>query len=328
MNRKILQRFCFLVLAMALFIGLNVDLLAAAGHEYPSKIITLINAYTPGGGIDIAYRPILDVLPDYLGQKIIMSHHPGAGGAIGAAFAAKAKPDGYTLFAGGTGAINLIPATRKVPYSFDDFVPLGLFAKAIDVLCVKSDAPWKTLQELIADAKKNPGKYKFSTYGHMSAPHFCMELLNRAAVIKTGHIPYTNDTLALTATMGGHTAIAVATVQAALPHIQSGALRALVVSDTTRYKFLPDVPTFKELGYDIRVIIWFGLLAPKGTPKEIVDKLYRAQKKAFEDNKLQPIIENIGILPFLTTPEEMDKIVREDQALYTRAAKEFGFEVK
>ena len=120
----------------------------------------------------------------------------------------------------------------------------------------------------------------------------------------------------------------MATVQAAIPHLSSGALRALAVSDTVRYKYLSHVPTFKELGYDVRVIIWFGMLAPKGTPKEIIDKLWNAQKKGFEENKIPPITERIGMIPFLRPPEEMDKIIREDHELYTKAAKEFGFEIK
>jgi tripartite-type tricarboxylate transporter receptor subunit TctC len=180
----------------------------------------------------------------------------------------------------------------------------------------------------VADAKKNPGKYKFSTIGLMSAHHFCMELFMRAAGIHMVHIPYNSDTLAITATLGGHTDVCQTTVQPTLPHLTSGALRALAVSDVTRYPFLPDVPTFKELGYNVEMIIWFGMLAPKGTPKEVINKLYAAQKKAFDDNKMQPLIEKIGMIPFLTNPEEMDRIVRENQQLYTRIAKEAGLEVK
>jgi tripartite-type tricarboxylate transporter receptor subunit TctC len=300
----------------------------AAEKDYPNKIITLINPYAPGGGIDFAYRGIVDILPDYLGQKIVVSHKPGAVGSIGTAQAAKAKPDGYTLIAGSTSHINLVPATRKVPYTPADFVSVGTFAKAISVFSVEKDAPWKTLAEFVADAKKNPGKYKFSTIGLMSAHHFCTELFMRAAGIQMVHIPYNSDTLAITATLGGHTHVCQTTVQPTLPHLQSGALRALAVSDVTRYPYLPDVPTFKELGYDVEMIIWFGMLAPKGTPKEVIDRLYAAQKKAFDENKLQPIIEKIGMIPFLTSPQEMDRIVQENQERFTRIAKEANLEVK
>ncbi len=328
MRQKISQSFFPIVLPVVFFLAFSVVMVEAAEKDYPTKIITLVNPYSPGGGLDFAYRAIIDILPDYLGQKIVVSHKPGATGTIGTAFVAKAKPDGYTLLAGSASHVNVAPATLNVPYSYEDFVPIGTFAKAVDVLSVKADSPWKTLQDLVADAKKSPGKYKFSTVGVMSCPHFCMELFNRAAGIKTVHIPFTSDTLAVTAAIGGHTDMACATVQPSLPHIESGVVRALAVSDSTRYKHLPNIPTFKEFGYDVKVIIWFSLLAPKGTPKEIIDKLWNAQKKAFEDNKMQPIIDKIGMMPFLSPPEETAKIIREDHELYTRGAKEFGFEIK
>jgi len=300
----------------------------AAEKDYPNKMITLINPYAPGGGIDFAYRGIVDILPEYLGQKIVVSHKPGAVGSIGTAAAAKAKPDGYTILAGSTSHVNLVPATRKVPYTPADFVSVGTFAKAISVFSVQTEAPWKTMAEFVADAKKNPGKYKFSTIGLMSAHHFCTELFMRAAGIQMVHIPYNSDTLAITATLGGHTHVCQTTVQPTLPHLQSGALRALAVSDVTRYPHLPNVPTFKELGYDVEMIIWFGMMAPKGTPKEVIDRLYEAQKKAFDENKLQPIIEKIGMIPFLTSPQEMDKIVQDNHERFTRIAKEANLEVK
>ena len=258
----------------------------------------------------------------------VVSHKPGAVGSIGTAAAAKAKPDGYTLLAGSTSHVNLVPATRKVPYTPADFVSVGTFAKAISVFSVQGEAPWKTLAEFVADAKKNPGKYKFSTIGLMSAHHFCMELFMRAAGIQMVHIPYNSDTLAITATLGGHTHVCQTTVQPTLPHLQSGALRALALSDANRYPYLPNVPTFKELGYNVEMIIWFGMVAPKGTPKEVIDRLYAAQKKAFDDNKIQPIIEKIGMVPFLTTPQEMDKLIQENHVTYSRIAKEANLEVK
>ena len=318
----------WIILGSLLILALSITPTDASEKDYPNKMITLINPYAPGGGIDFAYRAIVDILPDYLGQKIVISHKPGAVGSIGTAFAAKAKPDGYTLLAGSTSHVNLVPATRKVPYTPSDFVSVGTFAKAISVFSVKADAPWKTLAEFVADAKKNPGKFKFSTIGLMSAHHFCVELFMRAAGIHMVHIPYNSDTLAITAALGGHTQVVESTVQPTLPHLSSGALRALAVSDVTRYPHLPDVPTFKELGYNVEMIIWFGMLAPKGTPKEVIAKLYAAQKKAFDDQKIQPITEKIGMIPFLTSPEEMDKIVQENHELYSRIAKEANLEVK
>ena len=300
----------------------------AAEKDYPNKMITLINPYAPGGGIDFAYRAIVDVLPDYLGQKIVVSHKPGAVGSIGTAAAAKAKPDGYTILAGSTSHVNLVPATRKVPYTPSDFVSVGTFAKAISVFSVQTEAPWKNMAEFVADAKKNPGKYKFSTIGLMSAHHFCMELFMRAAGIQMVHIPYNSDTLAITATLGGHTHVCQTTVQPTLPHLQSGALRALAQSDVNRYPHLPEIPTFKELGYNVEMIIWFGMVAPKGTPMEVIDRLYAAQKKAFDENKIQPIIEKIGMIPFLTSPQEMDKLIQENHVTYSRIAKEANLEVK
>ena len=326
--RKGLINMGWIIMGCLLTLVLGVAQVEAAEKDYPNKMITLINPYAPGGGIDFAYRPILDIMPDYLGQKIVVSHKPGATGSIGSAAAAKAKPDGYTLLAGSTSHVNLAPATRKVPYSYKDFSSVGTFAKAISVFSVKADAPWKTLAEFIADAKKNPEKFKYSTQGLMGTHHFCMELLSRVAGIQLVHIPYNSDTLAITAALGGHTQVVESTVQPTIPHLASGELRALAVSDTTRYPHLPDVPTFKELGYDVEMIIWFGMLAPKGTPQEIIDKLYAAQKRGFDENTMPPVIEKIGMIPYLTTPQEMDRIVKEQHELYSRAAREFGFEIK
>ena len=327
-GRKIFRLFVLVVWGAVYSIGFFLGLAGAAEIDYPNKVITLINPYAPGGGLDISYQPIVDILPEYLGQKLIVSHKPGAGGAIGTAFAAKAKPDGYTLYMGGVSPVVLIPATRKVSYSYDDFVPLGTFDKIFFVVCVTPDSPWKTLQDLIEAAKKDPGKLKFSSYGVMSVTHVCMEILNHEAGIKTVNIPYTNDSLALSAAIGGHVQFSCNTIQAALPHLLSGTLRALAISDTGRYKHLPGVPTFKELGFNLETFSWHGLMAPKGTPKAIVDKIWNAQKKAFEDNKVQPRLEKIGLIPFLYPPEEMDKIIRADIALYDRVVKTLGLEIK
>ena len=327
-GRKIVRLFLFMVLGTVSSFSLILGMAGAAEKDYPNKVITLINPYAPGGGLDISFQAIVDILPEYLGQKMIVSHKPGAGGAIGTASAAKAKPDGYTLYMGGVSPVVLIPATRKVSYSYDDFVPMGTFDKLFFVVCVRPESPWKTLRDLINDAKQNPGKLKFSSYGVMSATHVCMEILNHEAGIKTVNIPYTNDSLALTAAIGGHVQISCNTIQAALPHLLSGTLRALAISDTGRYKHLPDVPTFKELGFNIETFSWHGLMAPKGTPKAIVDRIWSAQKKAFEDNKVQPRLEKIGLIPFLYPPEDMDKIIRADIVLYNQVVKDLGLEVK
>ncbi len=303
-------------------------LVSGAAAGYPDRQINMLVGLAPGGSNDILARTLAEALKGILPQPFVVVNKTGGSASIATSDVVHSRPDGYNLLAGSSSSVNLVPATRKVPYTYEDFIPIGTFAKAIDVLAVKPDAPWKTLPEFVADAKKNPGKYKFSTFGVMGAAHFCMELFDRAAGIKVGHIPYNSDSEALTSTIGGHTDVVVATVQAAIPQLSAGTLKALAVSDTVRYKHLPDVPTFKELGYDVRVIIWFGMLAPKGTPKEIIEKLWNAQKKGFAENKLPPIIERIGMIPFLQPPEEMGKIIREDHELYTKAAKEFGFEIK
>jgi tripartite-type tricarboxylate transporter receptor subunit TctC len=300
----------------------------AAEINYPNKIVTMVNPFGPGGGVDITFRPIIDILPDYLGQKIIMSHKPGAAGATAAVFVTKAKPDGYTLLAGSPTVVTILPVAYTQPYSPDDFVAVGTFAKAMSTLSVRPDAPWKTLGDFVADAKKNPQKFKFSTAGIMCTAHFFMESLNHTAGIKTVHIPFTSDVAAITATMGGHTDIAAAQITSVLPHYSSGTLRVLAVSDDVRCKYMPDVPTLKEVGYDVSMNLWFGILAPKGTPRGIVDKLSAALKKGFEDHKIQPLMERLGLVPFLTSPEEMEKILRQEKEFYSKAVKDYGLQVK
>ena len=296
----------------------------AAETDYPNKIVTVVNPFGPGGGVDITFRPLLNVLPDYLGQKFIMSHKPGAAGATAAVFVAQAKPDGYTLLAGSPTVVSILPVAYKQPYSPDDFVAVGTFAKSMSALVVRPDAPWKTLGDFVADAKKNPQKFKYSSAGIMCTAHIFMESLNHIAGIKTVHIPFTSDVTAITATMGGHTDIAAAQMASVLPHYSSGTLRVLAVSDNVRCKYMPDVPTLKESGYDMSMNLWFGMLAPKGIPREIIDKLSAAMKKGFEDHKLQPSIEKLGLIPFFTSPEEMEKILRQEKEYYSRAVNDYG----
>jgi tripartite-type tricarboxylate transporter receptor subunit TctC len=322
---KIIRSFSFVVFASVLF--LTVNIVEPAESDYPSRPITFVSPNAPGGGIDINYRPIIDILPEYLGQKIVTLHKPGGGGAIAGAFVARAKPDGYTLFAGTTSFVILAPATRKsLPYSYDDFVPVGVFSKGFNTLIVKPDAPWKNLQELIADMKANPGKHKYATVGVGTQHHFLMEQLSIVAGFKAVHVPFKSDIESITAIMGGHTSFAIVTVMTAVRYLPSSSIRVLAIGDTVRSKMLPGVPTFKELGYDVEGILWVGLVAPKGTPKEIINKLWTAMKKAFEDNKIQPLIEQQGITAILCSPDEMDRIYRKDIAFYTKVAKDLGIE--
>jgi tripartite-type tricarboxylate transporter receptor subunit TctC len=222
----------------------------------------------------------------------------------------------------------LAPAIRDLAFSIDDFVCMGIFSKASVGLAVAADSPWKTLGDLVADAKKSPGKYKYATPGVGALPHFLVEFFNRKAGINTVVMPVKSDAEVVTSLLGGHVAFGTLIDTSAVVHVTSGKVRLLATLDSTRSKFFPDVPTGKELGYDVEGPILCGLAAPKGTPKAVIDKVYGAMKKAFDDKKLQPLVEKSGWTPILMTPEEMDKRFRQEAAFYSKLAKELGIEIK
>ena len=261
-----------------------------AQNGFPNKPVNLIVPFPPGGAADQPSRLIAQSLFGVWQQPAVVMTKPGAGGAIGAAFVANSAPDGYTLLATNPSMIIVPEADRMFdrPASFDlsSFTPLVLLVADPVVLVVRADAPWKTYQEFIADAKSKPGEITYGSSGAYSASHIPIEMLANAANVKFRHIPYAGGGPAILAVIGGHIAATASSPTAVINQIKSGTLRPLVVTGSKRLAALPDVPTAIELGYkEAEFYLWIGLFAPVKTPDAIIQTL-RADlhRAAYQEN--------------------------------------------
>jgi tripartite-type tricarboxylate transporter receptor subunit TctC len=266
---------------------------AAAQEPYPSRPISIVNPFPPGGIADLTGRPLAATFERLLKQPVVIVNKAGAAGAVGAQFASVAKPDGYTLLI----ALVSISSTpevdklfgRPATYTRDQFVGIARLNADPPILAV--NGPWKTLKELVDDAKKRPGEITFASSGPYGASHLPLEMFLQAAVLKMRHLPTTGGAPATTAVLGGHAQLWASPPALAAPHIEAGKMRALATWGATRLAAFPGVPTLKELGYDIEYYIWTGLFAPRGVPAPIVQTLRDATRKAVEDPEFRSAME-------------------------------------
>jgi tripartite-type tricarboxylate transporter receptor subunit TctC len=300
------------ILAMA--IPILCILLATQGAvaaDYPSKPITLINAWAPGGTLDIQARAFAALSDKYLGQPIAVVNKPGASGMIGGRQAAQATPDGYTLTVGSsnnTCAIEWeIANGRKPAFVRGDFTTIGSFTMSPALVVVPLNSPWMNLADLIRDAKANPGRYAFSSGGLYQGSHIPAELLMKAAGFKARHVPTTGGGPALTAVVGGHVDFATQFPSTSIPLAEGKKLRILAVQGSQRIPAIPDIPTVKELGIDAEWYLWVGILTPKKTPVEVVRKLREATDKIAKDPVFLQTIEKTGDKVRYMNGEELAK---------------------
>ncbi len=258
----------------------------AAAQTYPTKPITILVPFAPGGGNDILARLLGQHMGRALGQQFVIENRPGAAGSVGARAVAKASPDGYTLLVGHSGVFGVVPSLYGANAGFDprkDFAPVGLIASFTQILAVHPLVPVRTIRDLIALAKAQPGKINYATAGIGSGSHISTELLTSMADIKLTHVPYRGSGAAQSDLLGGHVQMAIQTVPPIIGPIRSGQLRAIAVTGATRSPILPDVPTVAESGvpgYD--AVIHYGMVAPAGTPRAIVDRLNAALNDALK----------------------------------------------
>ena len=248
---------------------------AAADEAYPTRPITLIVPFSPGGGTDIAARLLATRLGLRLGKPVVVDNRAGAGGLVGADLVAKAKPDGYTLFFANVGTQSINPWLYKMPYDADKaFAPVSLFAELPFALVVNPNIPAKTPKELVALAKAAPNKYTFASSGNGGSPHLTAEIFQQATGVQLRHVPYKGGGPAMADLIAGHVDMLFASLLETSGYVKSGKLRALAVTSAQRSPVLPDVPTLAEQGVpDADSGSWTAVLAPVGTPADIVDKL-------------------------------------------------------
>jgi len=309
--------------------ALGATFASAQAQDFPSRPITLVIPFAPGGSTSIVGRGIAEKMSEFLGEKIVIDSRPGAGGTVGTRAVAKSAPDGYTLLLGHTGTLAIGPSLYKnVGYDpRKDFAPVGMIGNAPNSLVVNPDFPAKTLAELIAYAKANPGKLNFGSAGAGTASHITGEYFARAAGITLVHIPYKGTGPALTDLLGGHIPMAFAPIPASHSNVAAGKLRALAVTSPGRSGLLPDVPTIAESGIPgFDASLYYGLAAPAGTPRPVVDKLNKVLREALASEEVKRQLGNDGTDITPGSPEDYAALIDRDEKKWAQLVKASGVE--
>lgn len=302
---------------------------AFAQEAFPSHAITIINAFPPGGVNDLVTRPFAAALEPIVKQPVVVETKAGAGGQVGAQVGASAKPDGYTLLSHNNGISGyeevdkLFGRTPKTTRA--DFIPLARLVADPVLLLVNDQQPYKSLKDFVNDAKKRPDALIYSSGGLYGATHLPMVMLEKAAGLpKLRHLPTNGGGPAITALLGNNAQASTQTVSASLQHVKSGKLRALASFGGKRSKALPDVPTLKELGYDVEYYLWVGIFAPKGTPNNIVATLSAAIDKAAATDQFKAVLTNAGLEPSYLNAADFAKFWDIDAKRGEEAVKAIG----
>jgi tripartite-type tricarboxylate transporter receptor subunit TctC len=304
---------------------------AAAAQEYPQKSIRLIIPFAPGGSNDIIGRLLATRLTETLGQQVIPDNRAGAGGAIGAELAAKAPPDGYTLVIGHIGTLAVNPTLyRRLPYDpTTDFAPISTIAKVANMMVVHPSLPAKSVGELLALARKQPGALSYGSGGTGGAGHLATEYFKLMARIDMVHVPYKGTGPALVDLLAGQTQLVFAGIPGIVGHVKSGRLRPLGVSTAQRLPVFPDIPTIAEGGVpNFEATQWYGVLAPARTPAPVVDKLNREIAAWVQTRELREHLTAAGSEPYTTRPDEFMAFIKSEIARWAPVIKSANIVVK
>ena len=306
-------------------------LVAGTPHaqDYPSRPVKVIVPFSPGGAVDGPMRVIAQELSKRMGQQVVVENRPGAGATIGTEQVARAAPDGYTLLlASQTNAISATLYTRLAYDPIEDFAPISLLGREPGVLVVNPALPVRTLPEFIAYVKERPGQVDYASSGNGSGQHLFAALLSSATDIKMNHIPYKGSGQATTDLLGGQVMFSIPGTAGMVGHIKAGKLRALAVTGARRSPQLPDVPTVMESGVPgYEAYVWMGLLAPKGTPSAVIDRLHRELTQVLATTEVRNYMATSGIEIVGSTPAEFGRFFRAEKDLWAKVVRETGAKV-
>jgi tripartite-type tricarboxylate transporter receptor subunit TctC len=302
---------------------------AALAQAYPSRPVTIIVPYAAGGSLDAVTRILAKSMTARLGQTVLVENRAGAGSNIGAAYVAKSPPDGYTLFLASPATAINVSLYSQLSYDPEkDLAPVSLVTAVPSVLIVPASSPYKSVAELVAFARANPGKLNYSSGGAGSSEHLGSEMFKFYCGVDVTHIPYKGGAPAMTDLMAGQVSMMFSNRIGALPHIRSGKLRALGVADAVRSPQLPDVPTFGEAGYpDLKVLVWSGIMAPAGTPAAVVNRLHAVITEAMQAPDMRAQMDEMGVTIASGGPKEFGEFLRREIALWRPIVKQSGARV-
>ncbi|HZY15738.1 MAG TPA: tripartite tricarboxylate transporter substrate binding protein [Ramlibacter sp.] len=290
--------------------------LALAQGAFPSKPVTMIVPFPPGGLADTVARPVAEAMTHALGQPVVIENKGGAGGGIGMAYAAKAPADGYTILMA-LSSYSVLPEAdavlgRAPMYKLDSLKPIARFTADPTVLAVRADAPWKTVKDFVEDAKRRPGAINFGSSGNYGTMHVPMEILKQVAGVRMTHIPYTGAGPAVVALLAGQIDAISTGPATVLQHVKSGKIRVLAHWGNTQLQSMPEVPSLKQSGYNAEYAQWSGLFAPAGTPAPAMERLRAAARAAANDPKVKSVILNAGSPVMYQDTPEFTKYVEND----------------
>lgn len=298
-----------------------------AAQTYPTKPIRLIVPLAPGGGNDTIARLIGQKIQGPLGQSIVIENRPGAGGLLGADLASKAPPDGYTLLLGNAAQLSIIPNVQpKMPYSpTKDFAPVSLIASAPLLVVVHPSLPVRSVKQLVALARAQPDRLNFASNGVGSTTHYATELFKMMTKSRMVHVPYKGLSLAMVDLVSGRVELMFSSAVAMLPNVKSGKMRAIAMTGAKRSPAIPDIPTVAESGVpDFEAGSWYGILAPAGTPRPVVDRLNREIVAVVKSKEIQDKLNEEAVIPIGSTPEEFSKHIERELARAAKVIKESG----
>ncbi len=302
----------------------------AQAQNYTVKPVRMIVGFAPGGGTDVTARVIVQALSDGLGQRVIIDNRPGANGVVGTEITAKAPPDGYTILMVNSGHTVNPGMYKKLPYdSIRDFAPISLVMTISNLLVIHPSLPVKTLPEFVKLARARPGAINYGSGGHGASSHLAMELFKRTAKIDLVHVPYKSGGVSATALLAGEVAVSFNTIPSALSYVKAGRLRAIGVSSLQRSISVPEVPTIAEQGYSgFSASGLAGLVAPAGTPPEVINRLNTEVVKLLKQPKVIEQCLTLGLDPVGDTPAEFAQFIRTDMEKWTRLTRDLNLNME